>query len=180
VTAKSEFYIMSLKIGITGMSNSLFFVLLTVSLWLFSISVNAEEKKGRVITMKKSEEFKHVYFPKIENYDIELECVSPIRSFNAGEKAIMTFRLKNFSLKPLVIYEWYAKEANNLRFFYVPWSKGMKKPSKGDWVPIIPDVAEKQQRRSLELKYKNSVLIEADLSYIKELKPEREDRYYII
>ena len=164
---------------ITGKNKLVFLSTLAFLLSFFCMPLNAEKKK-REITMKKSEDFNRVYFPKIKNYDVELDCVSYLRSFKAGDDVKLTFRLTNFDIKPLVIYEWFAKEANNIRLYYIPWHKGMKKPEASEWIPIIPDVGSKPERSSLELKYKNNVLIDVPLPFIKELKPERDVRHYII
>jgi hypothetical protein len=156
------------------------YIKVMLALFLFtSYSVYAQDVTKKVKGVTKAEDIKNLKFPKIKKYNVELECVSPIREFKAGQPAKMTFRLRNYSLKPLIIYEWYAKESENIRLYYIPWTPKMKKPKKDQWFSIIPKIAEKPKRLSMELTHRSSVLLDVDLSFIKEMKTDRIQSFII-
>jgi hypothetical protein len=119
---------------------------------------------------KREEEFKKLVFPKIKDFSIRIECVSYKRQFTAGETPKMTFRIKNLSRKPLVVYEWFMHEADNLKIYYTPWTKGMKKPKKEEWRVISPKIPDKPKRMSLQLDFGNSVYIDKTLPFIAKMK----------
>jgi len=153
-------------------------LLLTLSL-LITTAVYSQDVTKKVKGVTKAEDIKNLKFPKIKKYNVELECVSPIREFKAGKPAKMTFRLRNYALKPLIIYEWYAKESNNIRLYYVPWKAKMKKPPKDQWIPIIPKIGKKPKRLSMELTHRSSVLLDVDLPFIKDMKTDHIQTFVI-
>jgi hypothetical protein len=146
---------------------------------LASHAVYAQDVTKKVKGVTKAEDIKNLKFPKIKKYNVELECVSPIREFTAGKPAKMTFRLRNYAVKPLIIYEWYAKESNNIRLYYVPWKPKMKKPTKDQWIPIIPKIENKPKRLSMELTHRSSVLLDVDLPFIAKIKSDH-IQYFVI
>ena len=122
------------------------------------------------ISKKKADEFKKLYFPKIKKYSVRVECVSYEREFTAGTSPKMTFRLKNLSTKPLLVYEWFMRENLNLKIYYTPWTEHMRKPKKEDWLVIAPEIPPKAKRMPLQLDPGNSVYIDKLLTFISKLK----------
>ena len=122
---------------------------------------------------------KNLKFPKIKDYNVELECVSPEREFKAGTVPKMTFRLRNYAMKHLIIYEWYSKESDNIRLYYVPWKPKMKVPPKAQWNAIIPEIPKNPKHISMELTHRSSVLVDIDLSFIKDIKTDHIQYFYI-
>ena len=147
----------------------------TTTLWIvaaFLAIFAIQPVSGNSISKKKSADFKKIFFPKIKKYSIRIECVSYLREFSVGEPGKMTFRIKNLSSKPLVIYEWFMRESHNLKIYYTPWTKGMKKPKKEDWMVLIPEMPEKPKpkRMVLELETGNYVYIDKLLPFITNMK----------
>jgi hypothetical protein len=122
------------------------------------------------ISKKKASDFKEIFFPKIKKYSIKIECVSYEREFVVGKPAKMTFRIKNLSSKPLVVYEWFMNEPFNLKIYYTPWTKGMKKPRKEDWMVLTPKIPKKAKHMPLELESGNYVYIDKFLPFIANMK----------
>ena len=118
-------------------------------------------------------------FKKITNYDAELECVSPKREFKAGSKVKMTFRLRNYAMKPLIIYEWYEKESYNIRLYYIPWTPGMKVPPKDKWKAVIPTIEKDARRMTMELSHRSSALLDVELPFIEKMKTDHVQYFYI-
>ncbi|NOY75399.1 MAG: hypothetical protein GXP32_06365 [Kiritimatiellaeota bacterium] len=122
------------------------------------------------ISKKKADEFDKLYFPKIKKYSIRIECVSYERDFIARETPKMTFRIKNLSSKPLLIHEWFMVEEFNLKIYYTPWKKGMKKPEKEDWHLVSPVIPAKPKRMPLQLDAGNSVYVDKFLPFVAKMK----------
>jgi hypothetical protein len=133
------------------------------------VSVKAEQDGPKKAQMS-NEDMKKINFKKVENVNVELELVSHLREFKAGKPVKLTFRLRNYSLKPLVVYEWMMKESDNLRLYYVPWKANMRKPPKKDWIPLIPNFEKNIKRVTLELAHRNFVLIDKKLPFIKDME----------
>jgi hypothetical protein len=109
-------------------------------------------------------------YKKIAKYKAILECVSPKVEFKAGSVPQITFRLKNLSSKRLLITEWMMKESNNIKIYYTPWHPGMKIPVKDQWKVISPKIGENPKRMTLDLAHRNSVLLNTNLDFVKDLK----------
>lgn len=140
--------------------------ILSVFLAIFAV----QPVYAKTLSKKRAEDFKKIFFPKIKKYSIRIECASYEREFKAGKPAKMTFRIKNLSTKPLVVYEWFMRESLNLKIYYTPWTKGMKKPKKEDWMVISPKIPEKPRRMPLELEPGNYVYIDKLLPFITNMK----------
>ncbi len=139
----------------------------------FSSSSIESKEPAKILVLK------NLKFPKIKDYNVELECVSPKREFKAGKKAKMTFRLHNYAMKPLVIYEWYQKESENISLYYVPWKPKMKVPAKSKWNALIPKIMKNAKHISMELTHRSSVLLDVDLSFIEHMKTDHIQYFYI-
>ena len=139
---------------------------------LISAGIQAEDTVKTLV-------LKNFKYHKIENYDVELECVSPRREFKAGSKVKITFRLRNYAMESLIIYEWYEKESYNIRLYYTPWKPGMKIPPKDKWHSIIPEIEKNPKHMTMELKHRSAALIDVDLPFIEKLKTDHVQYFYI-
>ena len=148
-------------------------IILSLVISIFTSTLIQAEEEDKTVLPK---DFK---FKQIKDYDAELECVSPKREFKAGSKVKMTFRLRNYAMKSLVIYEWYEKEAYNIRLYYIPWSPGMKIPPKDKWNSVIPTVEKDARRMTMELRHRSSALIDVELPFIEKLKTDHVQYFYI-
>lgn len=112
-------------------------------------------------------------FPPVKGAKLRLECISPGRRFNAGEPAILTFRLKNLGSKRIVVYEWYMKEEDNLTIKFAPSSGEPTAASdQVDWLTSRPATAVADRRMPLELAPGNAVLIRRELPFVRDLDPQ--------
>jgi hypothetical protein len=55
----------------------------------------------------------------------------------------------------------------------------MKKPTKDQWIPIIPKIENKPKRLSMELTHRSSVLLDVDLPFIAKIKSDH-IQYFVI
>ncbi|MFZ2656403.1 MAG: hypothetical protein WAX69_15840 [Victivallales bacterium] len=115
-----------------------------------------------VFGVVKANEIEH--FPKIKNVNAELDIVSPLRTFLAGEPALIVFRLTNFSDKRLVIYEWMMIDEYNLRIYVTPWSDGQPVPPPGKWICMKPEIKNKRLM-TLDLGQNNSTMIDKKIDF---------------
>jgi hypothetical protein len=115
---------------------------------------------------------KNLKFPliKFNKNDILLEKMTPEVEFKAGTTPEITYRLINLSLKRIIVYEWYMKETNNITIYYTPWEDGMKLPPFKDWKKIAPKIGKKPRRMTLDIRHRNSTLINVPFSFFKNLK----------
>lgn len=135
---------------------------------LFNLYAGNEGQSGKIYGRQTSGK---IHFPKIRDYNVILECVSPQRTFTAGKPAFIRFRLKNRGSGRIVVYEWMMNESDNLQFYYIPWEKNMKtRPSKDGWIRVSPAIKEPIRRMTLELAPGNSVLMEKKLEFIENIK----------
>jgi hypothetical protein len=112
-----------------------------------------------------------VYRP-LTQAKVKLECISSHRVFTAGQKATLTFRLKNLGAKPLLIYEWLAEEGDNLTLRYAPTAAGADgEPDDADWITVRPETVHESRRMPLELAPGNAVLVNRDLPFVRALAP---------
>ena len=105
------------------------------------------------------------HFPKIKEYNVEFDCVSPIRTFKINEPAVLVFRLTNLSDKKLVVYEWMMIDDYNIKLFAAPWKEGTPVPEQDKWVCITPPVKKPARRMTLELNRNTSTIIEKTLDF---------------
>ena len=150
-----------------------------ILLVMFSAIFAVSPLSAKTFSKKKAGEFKKLKFPKIKKYSVRVECVSYEREFTAGDTPKMTFRLKNLSTKPLLVYEWFMRESLNLKIYYIPWKEHMKKPKKEDWFLIAPKMPPKPKRMPLQLDPGNSVYVDKRLTFISKLKLT-EPRQFIV
>ena len=136
-------------------------LLLTVAI-LFSSC-----KSGDNVKMGMVKEVDH--FPKIKDYSIEFDCVSPVRTFNINEPAKLVFRLTNLSNKQLVIYEWKMIDDLNIKIFVAPWEEGAPNPTPDKWVCIAPEIKKPVRRMTLELTHDTSTIIEKTIDFKKDV-----------
>lgn len=109
-----------------------------------------------------------INYPLIEGYRVTLAPYSPRRTFYAGEKAVIVFKLMNIGKSPLTIYEWRLKESENVKLYYMPYKK-VKTTKKSDWTCIPPETW--GTRATLTLNPQNAALIEKKVPFITSLKP---------
>ena len=109
------------------------------------------------------------HFPKIKDYDIEFDCVSPIRTFRINEPAVLVFRLTNLSDKNLVIYEWKMIDDYNMRLFVSPWEEGTPTPEQDKCICIAPPVKKNSRRMTLELTHNTSTIVEKTIDFKKDV-----------
>ena len=109
-------------------------------------------------------------FPKIKDFDVILEKISPQIEFKAGTAPEITFRMMNLGLKKLVIREWMMKEENNLILYYTPITDEEEVPTFDKWHELKPETGENPKRMPLDLKHRNSVLITTRLPFVKNMK----------
>ena len=109
------------------------------------------------------------HFPKIKDYNVEFDCVSPVRTFHINEPAVLVFRLTNLSEKKLVIYEWKMLDDLNMKVFVTPWQEGLPTPAQDKWVCIAPPLKKNSRRMTLELSHDNSTLVEKTIDFKKDV-----------
>ncbi|MFA6292605.1 MAG: hypothetical protein WC637_12525 [Victivallales bacterium] len=113
---------------------------------------------------------KHVdHFPKIKDYNVEFDCVSPRRTFKISEPAVLVFRLTNLSDKKLVVYEWMMLDDYNIKLFVAPWKEGTPPPEQDKWVCITPPVKKPARRMTLELTRNTSTIVEKTIDFKKDV-----------
>jgi hypothetical protein len=109
----------------------------------------------------------------IRDARVKLECISSHRVFTAGEDATLTFRLKNASNKPLLIYEWFRAENDNLILHY---AQELDDPTLGSddasWLTIKPEANFEAPRMPLELAPGNAVLVNRTLPFVRDIDPK--------
>lgn len=163
-------------------------------LLIFPLSIIAQERRA----LKKAEKFelpkiegakfdkvfpgppKNYKYPRIKRFDAVLELISSQVEFKAGTDPEVTFRLMNLDLKKLVIREWFMVESNNIIIYYTPWERGEKVPTFDKWKELKPDVGKDPKRIPLDLKHRNSVLINTSLRFVKDMKIRTPHGFLII
>ena len=152
-----------------------------VILAFLPICVSAGTAPKHVVLRKKPiEQFDKVFFPKIKDYKVKLECISLEQYFTAGDLAKLTFSLHNLGLKPLVVYEWMEREPDNLRLYYYRLKEGQDDPPPiKEFTPLIPDVGKKPKRMTLELQPRTSVLVGKLLIFIRSLDIKKPTKFVV-
>ncbi len=109
------------------------------------------------------------HFPKIKDYSVQFDCVSPIRTFRINEPAVLVFRLTNLSDKNLIVYEWRMIDDYNIKLFVAPWQEGMPTPEQDKWVCIAPTLKKPVRRMTLELTHDTSTIVEKTIDFKKDV-----------
>ncbi len=131
-------------------------------------------KSGDNVKMGVVKDVEH--FPKIKNYNLEFDCVSPVRTFNINEPALLIFRLTNLSDKKLIVYEWKMIDDYNLKIFVAPWEEGMPTPEQDKWTCIAPVLKKPVRRMTLELAHDNSTIVEKTIDFKKDVIKKEIDK----
>lgn len=147
---------------------------LMAALFLISTALISSCRSKDNIKMGVVKEVEH--FPKIKDYNVEFDCVSPVRTFNINESAKLIFRLTNLSVKQLVIYEWKMIDDYNLKIFIAPWQEGMPTPEPDKWTCIAPVIKKPVRRMTLELARENSTIIEKTIDFKKDVIKKEIDK----
>jgi hypothetical protein len=109
-------------------------------------------------------------YPVIKGAKVKLECISPHRVFTAGQDATLTFRLKNIGNKPVVVYEWFRAEGDNLVVHYAQEQDDpAQDPDDAAWLTIKPEAEFESPRMLLELAPGNAVLVSCPLLFVRAL-----------
>lgn len=150
-------------------------------LFLFSSLLSAENDKAK---KNKTAPPPSVHFPVLKDYKISLEVISSRREFYLEEEIFLTFRLQNISDKPLLIYEWMMNEPDNVKIYYRPYDENIKTFVESEWECLNPEIKQPVRRAVLDLNPQNSVFIDKEISFVKNLKlsalPKGGAKYYII
>ena len=109
------------------------------------------------------------HFPKIKDYNVEFDCVSPIRTFRINEPAVLVFRLTNLADKNLIVYEWRMIDDYNIKIFVAPWQEGTPTPEEDKWVCIAPTLKKPFRRMTLELTHGTSTIVEKTIDFKKDV-----------
>ncbi len=140
---------------------------MAAALLMTSVAFLSSCKSGDNVKMAYVKNVEH--FPKIKDYNVEFDCVSPIRTFKINDPAVLVFRLTNLSDKKLVVYEWMMIDDYNIKLFAAPWKEGTPEPEKDKWVCITPPVKKPARRMTLELTRNTSTIIEKTLDFKKDV-----------
>ena len=116
------------------------------------------------------------HFPKIKNYNLEFDCVSPTRTFSINEPALLVFRLTNLSEKKLIVYEWKMIDDYNVKIFVAPWEEGMPTPEQDKWTCVAPVIKKPVRRMTLELAHDNSTIVEKTIDFKKDVIKKEIDK----
>ncbi|GEM_PF-2727922 len=142
-----------------------FFLLAVFTTVLVIVSASCKSKQERVV-MGMVKEVEH--FPKIKDVKAELDIVSSLRTFNINEPALLTFRLTNFSVKKLIIYEWKMIDELNITLYVAPWVEGQPYPAPEKWICLKPD-AKKARLMTLDLATNNFTLVDKKIDFKNEI-----------
>ncbi|MDD3119651.1 MAG: hypothetical protein PHQ27_10765 [Victivallales bacterium] len=120
----------------------------------------------------------HTYKP-FEAPDLYLEVVSSRRTFFAGEKVKMEFRLINRGETTVLLREWMQNQDANLKVWYLLLSPGVD-PKTATWSVIETPTAANALRCQLALHPKNAVLLECPLEFIEKIPSPTSPQQYLI
>lgn len=128
---------------------------------------------GCVRTVVKDPSFdspdRQTVFKKVEGCKLSLECLSPSRTFYAGQAAVLTFGLRNNGSKTVTILEWKKDERDNIAIHHVPYEEGQTRPPESGWTTRKSNADETVRRAALDLAPGNKVLVDVDLGFVGEL-----------
>lgn len=147
-------------------------ILVVSASFLFLNSCSTEQEEQYKNRFNTGDPYKEILL-KLKNYSLSLEIVPPKKNLKAGEEAIVTFKLTNTGKKPLVIYEWMMNEEDNVGVYYIPASLNISSFDEKKWKSEIPSLPEKPKRAVLTLNPKNTVFIDKNLKFIKDMVPEQ-------
>jgi hypothetical protein len=116
------------------------------------------------------------HFPKIKDYNLDFDCVSPVRTFSINEPAFLVFRLTNLSDKKLIVYEWKMIDDYNVKIFVAPWEEGMPTPEQDKWTCLSPVLKKPVRRMTLELAHDNSTIVEKTIDFKKDVIKKEIDK----
>lgn len=162
---------------------SILIILLTYVFLLFSASSlfsaeNDKTKKNKAVSPPS------VQFPVLKDCKISFEVISSRREFYLEEDIFLTFKLQNISDKPLLIYEWMMNEPDNVKIYYRPYDENIKEFIESEWECLRPEIKQPVKRAALDLNPQNSVFIDKEMSFVKNLKlsslPKGGAKYYLI
>lgn len=108
-------------------------------------------------------------FKVLKDCDLALEVVTPETEYFRGDVAPqITFRLRNMGLKPVTVFEWMAKEQDNIKIHYAKCDGTLDRIPQSEWKLHEPKLKEPVPRTPLDLYPRNTALINVDLSFIKD------------
>jgi hypothetical protein len=139
----------------------------TVALLLSCAALFSSCKSQDNVKMGMVKDVEH--FPKIKEYNVEFDCISPARTFNINEPVKLVFRLTNLAKKSLVIYEWKMIDDYNIKVYIAPWEEGMPTPAQDKWVCIAPTIKKPFRRMTLELAHNNSTIVGKSIDFKKDV-----------
>lgn len=123
-------------------------------------------------------------YAKLHNYHLRLELLTSRRRFYAGEDVKFTYRLTNFGKNLLRINEWYMHEPDNIRLYYMPDKAPLTSFDSKDWILLEPNYKLPKNRFELVLYPKNSVLIDKQITFIKQAGADnptvKRGKYYLV
>ncbi len=123
-------------------------------------------------------------YEKLQNYQLQLDLLTPRRRFYAGEDVKLTYKLTNVGEKSLCIAEWYMNESDNIRLYYMPYRKKLAKFNSKDWILVDHDIKQPPHRFELVMLPKNSVLVDKTVPFIKAAGEDnptvKRGKYYLI
>ena len=109
------------------------------------------------------------FFKKINDCKLSLECLSPSRTFYAGQTVTLTFGLKNLDDKKITIFEWKAREADNLVLHYALAAAGQQRAPEKGWETLKAQPEGTVRRTALDLAPGNQVLVDVELGFVREM-----------
>jgi hypothetical protein len=162
----------------------LLLVLTAFTIVILLVSCQTDDGKDKPKKMNSANPDDFPVYPKIKEAKLKLELMTPRRSFYAGDDVELSFKLTNLDTKEILIYEWMANEADNLKVYYHIYRKDLKTFDRRKWKFVEPVLPEKPKRTPLSLSPKGSALINVKLPFIKEIDPSTLKKggvkYYIV
>ena len=134
-----------------------------ISAALLGVSCSSEAAKAGKVSAQAPA------FEVIKDCNLLLEVVTPETEYFRGDVApSITFRLRNAGLKPVTVFEWMAKEQDNVKIHYAKCDGSLDRIPQSEWKIYEPKLKDPVIRVPLDLYPRNTALINVDLSFIKE------------